>query len=69
MDLQSQDEKGNPLVVRVTEINKDSVIIDANHPLAGQTLSFSVSIEGIRDATKEELEHGHIHTHGDSCSH
>jgi FKBP-type peptidyl-prolyl cis-trans isomerase SlyD len=50
-------------------INKDSVTIDANHPLAGQTLSFSVSIESVRDATKEELEHGHIHAHGGSCSH
>ncbi|CAC9654644.1 FKBP-type peptidyl-prolyl cis-trans isomerase [bacterium endosymbiont of Bathymodiolus sp. 5 South] len=69
MELQSQDEQGNSLIVRVTAINKDSVTIDANHPLAGQTLSFSVSIESVRDATKEELEHGHIHAHGGSCSH
>ncbi len=69
MDLQSQDENGNPFVVRVKEIKEDSVIIDANHPLAGQTLNFNVSIESIREATKEELEHGHIHAHGGSCSH
>ncbi|SMN11099.1 FKBP-type peptidyl-prolyl cis-trans isomerase SlyD [uncultured Candidatus Thioglobus sp.] len=69
MELQSQDEQGNPFIVRVKEIKEDTVIIDANHPLSGQMLHFNVSIESLRDATKEELEHGHIHTHGSSCSH
>ncbi|MEO1939464.1 peptidylprolyl isomerase [Candidatus Thioglobus sp.] len=67
MELQSQDEKGNPFIVRVKEINKDTVTVDANHPLAGETLHFSVSIENVRGASKEELEHGHVHS--GSCSH
>lgn len=69
MELQSQDEQGNPFIVCVKEINKDTVIVDANHPLAGQTLHFNISIESVREASKEELEHGHIHAHGSSCSH
>lgn len=67
MQLQSQDEQGNPFVVHVKEIKDDSIIIDANHPLAGETLHFNVSIEAVRDASKEELEHGHVHS--GSCSH
>jgi len=67
MELQSQDEQGNQFIVMVREITDDTVTVDANHPLAGETLHFNVSIEGVRDATKEELEHGHVHS-GD-CSH
>ncbi len=67
MALQSQDEKGNPFVVHVKEIKDDSVTVDANHPLAGQSLHFSVSIESVREASEEELAHGHVHS--GSCSH
>ncbi|WP_300428925.1 peptidylprolyl isomerase [Candidatus Thioglobus sp.] len=67
MELQSQDEQGNPFIVRVQEIKDDVVIINANHPLAGQTLHFNVSIEKVREATADELEHGHVHS--GSCSH
>ncbi len=67
MELQSQDEQGNPFIVRVEEIKDDVVIINANHPLSGQTLHFNVSIESIREATTDELEHGHVHSA--SCSH
>ncbi|HIF47916.1 peptidylprolyl isomerase [Candidatus Thioglobus sp.] len=67
MELQSQDEQGNPFIVRVEEIKDDVVIINANHPLAGQTLHFNVSIESVREATADELEHGHVHSA--SCSH
>ena len=67
MQLQSQDEQGNPFVVHVKSINEETVTIDANHPLAGETLHFNVSIEKVREATKDELEHGHVHS--GSCSH
>ena len=67
MELQSRDEQGNVFIVRVTEIKEETVTVDANHPLAGQTLHFNVSIESVRDATKDELEHGHVHS--ESCSH
>ncbi len=48
-------------VVTVTAVNGDSVVLDANHPLAGQDLVFDVEIAQVRDATKEELAHGHAH--------
>ncbi|HIM58004.1 MAG TPA: peptidylprolyl isomerase [Gammaproteobacteria bacterium] len=67
MDLQSQDQQGNPVTVNVVKINKESITIDANHPLAGETLHFNLRIESVREATKEELDHGHVHS--DSCSH
>ncbi len=62
MQLQSQDENGNPFIVSVKEIKDNSVVVDGNHPLAGETLHFSVSIENVRDASPEEIDHGHVHT-------
>ena len=47
----------------IAEIGEESVKLDFNHPLAGQTLFFDVKIEGLRSATTEELAHGHVHTH------
>ena len=51
----------NGEVVTVTAVAADSVTLDANHPLAGQKLIFDVEISTIRDATKEEVAHGHAH--------
>lgn len=51
----------NGEVVTVTAISIDSVTLDANHPLAGQKLIFDVEIDTVRDATKEEVAHGHAH--------
>ena len=65
MQLQSQDKDGNAFLVSVTKIEDDKITVDANHPLAGQTLHFSVSIESIRKAEAEELSHGHVHADGD----
>ena len=39
----------------------DTVTVDGNHPLAGEPLNFDVSIEEVRDASAEEVEHGHVH--------
>jgi len=64
MQLQSQDKDGNAFLVSVTKIEDDKITVDANHPLAGQTLHFSVSIESIRKAEDEELSHGHVHADG-----
>jgi FKBP-type peptidyl-prolyl cis-trans isomerase SlyD len=52
-------------VVTVVGVNDDTVTVDGNHPLAGVTLNFDVTIVDVRDATEEEIAHGH--THG-SCS-
>ncbi|PIP81178.1 MAG: peptidylprolyl isomerase [Gammaproteobacteria bacterium CG22_combo_CG10-13_8_21_14_all_40_8] len=50
--------------VVITQIENDQVTVDGNHPLAGQTLNFSVEILSIRPATAEEIEHGHVHGAG-----
>lgn len=64
MQFQSQDNQGHPVLVTVKEVNGDTVIIDANHPLAGKRLTFEVEIVEVRDATPEELQHGHAHGAG-----
>ncbi|MBI4177948.1 peptidylprolyl isomerase [bacterium] len=48
----------------VQEVEGDDVFLDGNHPLAGQTLHFDVEVVSVRDATKEELAHGHVHGEG-----
>ena len=53
----------------VMDIKDDDVFIDGNHPLAGQTLHFSVEILALRPATEEELTHGHAHGPDGSHSH
>ncbi|MEW6313735.1 MAG: peptidylprolyl isomerase [Pseudomonadota bacterium] len=45
----------------VTDIADGKVVVDGNHPLAGQTLHFSCTVTGIREATEEEVGHGHVH--------
>lgn len=60
MRLHAQTEEG-PQTVTVTNITGDMVTIDGNHPLAGKNLNFDIEVTGVRDATQEELEHGHVH--------
>jgi FKBP-type peptidyl-prolyl cis-trans isomerase SlyD len=45
----------------VTKIEDETITVDANHPLAGETLHFSVTIENIRKAEAVEIDHGHVH--------
>ena len=59
-----QDNAGNKLTGVVTEVTADSVKMDFNHPLAGSDLFFKGTITEVREATEEELHHGHIHAHG-----
>jgi FKBP-type peptidyl-prolyl cis-trans isomerase SlyD len=51
-------------VVTVTKIESDTITVDGNHPLAGQTLNFDVKIVDVREATADELSHGHVHGAG-----
>jgi len=55
-------------VITIADIDGDTVKIDANHPLAGETLHFDVEVLDIRDATEEEIAHGHPHAPG-GCGH
>lgn len=62
MELELHDEDTEEVYTAyVTEIRPDGVMIDMNHPLAGETLYFQVKIAEVRLATPEELEHGHVH--------
>ncbi|MBC2600619.1 FKBP-type peptidyl-prolyl cis-trans isomerase [Puniceicoccus vermicola] len=56
--------EGGPVVVRVDSVEGDTVKIDANHPLAGVDLNFKVKVVEVREATAEEIEHGHSHGAG-----
>jgi len=56
--ITGRDEQGNEVTFSVTEIRGDIVHLDGNHPLAGQALLFEVEIQGIRDATEEEIRTG-----------
>jgi len=60
MQFQTEGPQGMQIIV-VAEVSDEEVTVDANHPLAGKTLHFDVSIEAVRDATPEELDHGHAH--------
>ena len=64
MGLQLRDQSGNLMVAYVAELRPDAVLLDFNHPLAGETLFFQVKIAGLRPATTEELAHGHVHSGG-----
>lgn len=66
MRFQAETEQG-PVPVVVTAMDEATVTVDGNHPLAGQELHFDVSIAEVRDATADELEHGHVH--GPDCNH
>ena len=61
MRFRASTETGAPLVMTVVEIADDTVTVDGNHELAGVTLHFEVTIREVRDATDEEISHGHAH--------
>jgi len=63
MQFQSQTQDGIQIIT-VTKVDGDNITVDANHPLAGETLTFDVEIVDVRDATSEEIEHGHVHGTG-----
>ena len=60
MSFQAETEQG-PVPVTITEVVDDVVTVDGNHELAGERLTFKVSIEDVREATQEEMEHKHAH--------
>jgi len=66
MEFQTETEQGIQ-VIRIAAVDGDKVTIDGNHPLAGERLHFDVSVAEVRDASDEELEHGHVHSAG--CHH
>jgi FKBP-type peptidyl-prolyl cis-trans isomerase SlyD len=63
MQVRADGPRG-PRLVRILGVERDFVTIDANHPLAGLTLHFSVEVAEVRKASREELSHGHAHGPG-----
>jgi FKBP-type peptidyl-prolyl cis-trans isomerase SlyD len=61
MQFNAQGPDGQTVVVTIKKVEGDTIIVDGNHPLAGVTLNFDVTVTDIREATAEELEHGHVH--------
>ncbi|MEQ8861002.1 MAG: peptidylprolyl isomerase [Pseudomonadales bacterium] len=61
MALQSKAPDGSVQNLRVDAIGDETATLNANHPLAGAVLTFEVTVESVREATPEELEHGHAH--------
>lgn len=61
MQFHAESPDGQPVVVTVTHLEGDNVTVDGNHPLAGVNLNFDVNVISIREASEEEMEHGHVH--------
>ncbi len=65
MSIELYDEETDePVEAYIADIYDDSVLLDFNHPLAGETLHFHVKVVGLRDALPEEKDHGHVHGPG-----
>lgn len=61
MQFEGRSSTDEMLIYTVTDIAEDKVVVDGNHPLAGQTLDFSCTVAAVRSATDEEVRHGHVH--------
>lgn len=68
LQFRATTDHGEQSVI-VIDVNDDEVIVDGNHPLSGHDLSFDVEIISVREATAEEIEHGHIHGEGGCENH
>lgn len=67
MSFRANTEHGEQSVI-IIDKDDETVTVDGNHPLSGMTLLFDVSIEDVREATKDEVAHGHVHGAG-GCGH
>lgn len=63
MQFQAQTDDGMQ-IIQVMQVEGDEVTVDGNHPLADMNLNFEVTVVEVRDATAEELDHGHVHGPG-----
>jgi FKBP-type peptidyl-prolyl cis-trans isomerase SlyD len=67
MQFQAAGPDNQALMLTVTAVADEGITVDGNHPLAGRELNFDVEVVAIREATEDELSHGHIH--GEGCNH
>jgi FKBP-type peptidyl-prolyl cis-trans isomerase SlyD len=61
IELELKDQDGDLIDARIVAVDDENVRLDFNHPLAGEQLHFVVKVVGLRVATEEELDHGHVH--------
>ncbi|CAH0444731.1 FKBP-type peptidyl-prolyl cis-trans isomerase SlyD [Ralstonia syzygii subsp. syzygii] len=59
--VQEDGEEEDAIIYTVTDVAEDKVVLDGNHPLAGMALRFELRVTDVREATAEEIEHGHVH--------
>ena len=64
MQFEGEDESGEVIIYTVTNIADGNVVVDGNHPWAGQRVLFMATIKDVRDANQEEIEHKHVHGPG-----
>lgn len=64
MQFEGEDETGDVILYTITDIADGKVVVDGNHPWAGQRLLFTATIKDVRSANKEEIEHQHVHGAG-----
>ena len=64
MQFHASAPDGQMQIVTIRDLDGDDVTVDGNHPLAGQRLNFQVKVVDIRDASQEEVAHGHVHGEG-----
>jgi FKBP-type peptidyl-prolyl cis-trans isomerase SlyD len=69
MQFEGKGDGGTQTVFTVKAVVGDKIHVDGNHPLAGETLHFSIEVTEVRDATQEELTHGHAHGEGGAHHH
>jgi len=67
--IEAQLPDGRSRHLQVEDFSDESVTLDGNHPMAGKTLHFDITVASVREATSEELEHGHVHggEHDEPC--
>lgn len=62
MQFEGESDDGEDMLLyTVTEVTDDTIVVDGNHPLAGQTLKFTCTVTEVRPASEEEISHGHVH--------
>jgi len=61
LQFHAENPEGDMLTVTVTKIEGDDITVDGNHPLSGIALNFDIKIADVREASAEEVEHGHVH--------
>ena len=64
MQFEGEDPTGDVVLYTITDIGDGKVVVDGNHPWAGERVNFRCTVMDVRTATKEEINHGHVHGPG-----